>query len=161
MLSGRRPDRVDQHRCKTMPGQCRLYKGKLQRVHQGLPWGHCRVTQHWQPADLLALHGKEARSHADAQVHAALIAASQLGWEIHSEFRRIPWLFWFWTFWTPEFSSEFYFSDRKMCSCQFWTRFFRFGILSRHLFFQFHESENILAINVFLARHENIQSYIP
>ncbi len=30
------------------------------------------------------------------------------------------------------------FSDRKMCSRQFWTHFFRFRILSRHLFFQFH-----------------------
>ncbi len=43
----------------------------------------------------------------------------KLGWEIHSEFCRIPQLFKFWTFWTPEFSSEFYFSDPKMCSRQF------------------------------------------
>jgi hypothetical protein len=35
-----------------------------------------------------------------------------LGWEIRSEFRKIPRLFQFRTFWTPEFSSEFYFSDR-------------------------------------------------
>jgi hypothetical protein len=47
-----------------------------------------------------------------------------LGWEIRSEFRGIPQLFRFWTFWTPEFSSEFYFFNRKMCSRQFWTRFF-------------------------------------
>ncbi len=39
-----------------------------------------------------------------------------LGWEIHSEFRRILQLIQFRTFWTLEFSSEFYFSDRKMCS---------------------------------------------
>ncbi len=44
---------------------------------------------------------------------------NQLGWEIRSEFRGIPRLFQFWTFWTPEFLSEFYFSDRKMCSRQF------------------------------------------
>jgi hypothetical protein len=42
-----------------------------------------------------------------------------LGWKIRLEFRGIPQLFRFWTFWTPEFSSEFYFSDRKMCSRQF------------------------------------------
>ncbi len=65
-----------------------------------------------------------------------------------SEFRGIPRLFQFRTFWTPEFSSEFYFSDRKMCSCQFWTRFFQFGILSRHRLFRFHESENVPALNV-------------
>ncbi len=29
VLSGRRPDRVDQQRCETMPGQCRSYEGKL------------------------------------------------------------------------------------------------------------------------------------
>jgi hypothetical protein len=43
----------------------------------------------------------------------------QLGWEICSEFRGILQLFQFWTFWTPEFSSEFYFFNRKMCSRQF------------------------------------------
>jgi hypothetical protein len=48
----------------------------------------------------------------------------------------------------------------KMCSRQFWTRFLRFGILSCHWFFQIHELENIPAIIIFLARHENIQSYI-
>ncbi len=42
-----------------------------------------------------------------------------LGWEIRSEFHGILQLFRFWTFWTPEFSSEFYFYDRKMCSRQF------------------------------------------
>ena len=42
-----------------------------------------------------------------------------LGWEIRSEFHRIPQFFRFRTFWTPEFSSEFYFSDSKMCSRQF------------------------------------------
>ncbi len=76
------------------------------------------------------------------------VVPSKLGWEIRSEFRGIPQLFRFWTFWTPEFSSEFYFSDRKMYSRQFWTRFFRFGILSRHQLFRFHESENVPAINV-------------
>ncbi len=65
-----------------------------------------------------------------------------LGWEFHSEFRGILRLIQNWTFWTPEFSSEFYFSDCKLCSRQFWTHFFRFGILSCHLFFQFHELEN-------------------
>ncbi len=75
-------------------------------------------------------------------------AQSPLGWEIHSEFRRIPQLIRFQTFWTPKLSSEFYFTDRKMCSRQFWTRFFRFGILSRHRFFRFHESENVPAIFV-------------
>ncbi len=72
----------------------------------------------------------------------------ELGWKIHLGFRRIPQLFWFWTFWTPEFSSEFYFSDCKMCSRQFWTHFFWFGILSCHWLFRFHELENIHAINV-------------
>ncbi len=47
----------------------------------------------------------------------------QLGWEIHSEFRRILRLIQFRTFWTPEFSSESYFSNPKMCSRQFWTQF--------------------------------------
>ncbi len=32
-----------------------------------------------------------------------------------------------------------------MCSCQFGTRSCQFGILSRHQFFQFHESENVPA----------------
>ncbi len=71
-----------------------------------------------------------------------------LGWEIRSELHGIPRLFQFRTFWTPKFSSEFYFSDCKMCSRQFWTRFFRFRILSCHQLFQFHESENVPAINV-------------
>ncbi len=35
-----------------------------------------------------------------------------------------------------------------MCSRQFWTYFFRFGILFRHLFFWFHESKNVPAIFV-------------
>ncbi len=83
-----------------------------------------------------------------------------LGWEICSELREILWLIWFWTFWTPKFSSEFYLSDRKMCFRQFWTHFFWFGILSHHLFFRNHESENIPAISIFSAHHENIQSYI-
>jgi hypothetical protein len=88
------------------------------------------------------------------------LPTTSLGWEIHSKFRGIPQLIRFWTFWTPEFSSEFYFSDRKMCSRQFWTHFFQFGILSHHLFFWFHESKNVPAISIFLAHHENIQSYI-
>ncbi len=78
MLSGRRPDRVNQHCRKMMPGRCRSDEGKLWWVHQGLPWGRHRVPQHWQPADLLALHSQEARSHANAWVHVALSAASQL-----------------------------------------------------------------------------------
>ncbi len=68
-----------------------------------------------------------------------------LGWEIHSEFCVILQLFQFWTFWTPEFSLEFYFSNRKMFSHQFWTRFLWFGILSCHWFFRFHESKNVPA----------------
>ncbi len=83
-----------------------------------------------------------------------------IGWEIHLEFCRILRLIWFRTFWTLEFSSEFYFSARKMCSRQFWTRFLRFGILSCHRFFQFHESENVPTMTIFLAHHVNIQSYI-
>jgi hypothetical protein len=71
-----------------------------------------------------------------------------LGWEIHSGFHGIPRLFQFRTFWTPEFSSEFYFSDHKMCSHQFRTHFSRFGILSQYRLFRFHESENVPAINV-------------
>ncbi len=71
-----------------------------------------------------------------------------LGWEIHLEFCWILRLIQFRTFWTPEFSSEFYFFDCKMCSCQFWTRFLRFRILSRHRFFRFHEWENVPAIYV-------------
>ncbi len=35
-----------------------------------------------------------------------------------------------------------------MCSRQFWRHFFQFGILSRHLFSQFHELENVPAIFV-------------
>ncbi len=62
-----------------------------------------------------------------------------------SEFRGIPWLFQFRTFWTPEFSSKIYFSDPKMFSRQFVTHSCRFGMLSRDRFFQFHESENIPA----------------
>ncbi len=54
-------------------------------------------------------------------VRARWSSALSLGWEIHSEFRGIPRFFQFRTFWTPEFSSEFYFSDRKMCSRQFTT----------------------------------------
>jgi hypothetical protein len=77
-----------------------------------------------------------------------------LGWEIHSEFRGILRSIWFRTFWTPEFSLEFYFSDRKMCSSQFWSHFFRFRMLSRHLFFQFHESENVPAMFVSSEWHQ-------
>ncbi len=49
-----------------------------------------------------------------ALLFAALKCAQQLqliqmlGWGIRSEFRGIPRLFQFQTFWTPEFSSEFY-----------------------------------------------------
>ncbi len=60
----------------------------------------------------------------------------------------IPWLFRFRMFWNPELSLEFYFSDRKMSSRQFRTRFCRFRILTRHQFFQFHESENVPTIYV-------------
>ncbi len=70
----------------------------------------------------------------------------RLGWEIYLEFHGIPGLFQFWTFWSPEFSSEFYFFDCKMCSRQFWTHFFQFGILFCHRFFWFRESENVPAI---------------
>ncbi len=50
----------------------------------------------------------------------ALIPIPLLGWEIHSEIRGILWLIQFRTFWTLEISLEFYFSDRKMRSRQFW-----------------------------------------
>ncbi len=80
VLSGHRPDQVDQHRCKAMSKQCRLYEGKLQQVHQGLPQGRRRFSKCRQPADLLALYSQEACTHADAQVHATLSAASQLLW---------------------------------------------------------------------------------
>ncbi len=85
-----------------------------------------------------------------------------LGWEIRSKFCGIPQLIRFRTFWTPEFLSEFYFSDRKMCSLQFWTRFFQFRILSRHQFFQFHESENVPAIFVsgIILRQTSIYSLL-
>jgi hypothetical protein len=36
------------------------------------------VAGFWRPADLLASYGKKARSHANARVHAASSAASQL-----------------------------------------------------------------------------------
>ncbi len=72
----------------------------------------------------------------------------KLGWEICSEFCGIPQLFRIRTFWTPEFLSEFYISDRKMCYPQFRTSSCRFGILSRHQFFQSHESENVSTIFV-------------
>ncbi len=72
-----------------------------------------------------------------------------LGWEIHLEIRGIPQLIWFRTFWTPEFSLEFYFSYRKMCSRQFWACFLWFGILSHHRFFRFHKLEYIPAISIF------------
>jgi hypothetical protein len=84
----------------------------------------------------------------------------KLGWEICLESHGILRLIQFRTFWTPEFSSKFYFSDRKMCSRQIWTHYFLFGILFCHLFFQYHELENVPAISIFLARHENIQLYI-
>ncbi len=80
-----------------------------------------------------------------------------LSWEIRSEFRGIPQLFQFQTFWTPEFSSEFYFSDRKMCSRQFVTYSRRFRILSHHQLFRFHELENVPAF--FLAHHYHIYSF--
>ncbi len=64
-----------------------------------------------------------------------------LGWEIWSEFRRILGLFWFWIFWTPEFSSKFHFFNCEICSHQFGTCSRRFKILSRHQFFWFHASE--------------------
>ena len=76
-----------------------------------------------------------------------------LGWKIRSESGRIPQLFRFRIFRTPEFSSEFYFSDCKMCSRQLGTRSLRFGILSHHQFFWFHESKHFPAMKIFLARH--------
>jgi hypothetical protein len=42
-----------------------------------------------------------------------------------------------------------FFSYCKMCSRQFVTRSRRFGILSPHQFFRFHESENVPAFNFF------------
>ncbi len=66
--------------------------------------------------------------------------------EIRSEFHRILQLLRFRTFCTPEFSSEFNFSDYKICSRRFATQSRWFGILSCHWFFQFHSSENVPAI---------------
>ncbi len=80
VLSRRRPDQVDQHHCKAMPKQCRLYEGKLWWVYQGLSWGRCWISEYRRPADLLVPYFQEARSHADAWVHAALSTASQLPW---------------------------------------------------------------------------------
>ncbi len=77
-----------------------------------------------------------------------MVEADGLGWEICLEFHGIPRLIRFRTFWTPEFSSEIYFYDRKMYSHQFWTHFIRFRILFRHELFQFHELENVPAIFV-------------
>ncbi len=70
----------NQHHCEAMSSQCRLYKGKLRRVYQGLPWGLHRISKYRQPADLLAPYFQEALSHADARVHAASSTASQLPW---------------------------------------------------------------------------------
>jgi hypothetical protein len=39
---------------------------------------YLEVPQLWQPADLLALYGQKAHSHANERVHAASSAASQL-----------------------------------------------------------------------------------
>jgi hypothetical protein len=41
-----------------------------------------------------------------------------------------------------------------MCSRQSGTRFLRFGILSRHRFFRFHELENVTAISILLPAKE-------
>ncbi len=100
-----------------------------------LPSSNLTIVYFWE---VVSLH-----LHMLPQYH-----QSHLGWDLHSEFRGIPQLFQFWTFWTPKFSSEFYFSDCKMCSRQFWTRFFRFGILSHHRLFRFDESKDVPAINV-------------
>ncbi len=96
---------------------------------------------------LIYNNGSEFKLHIEYLCESYGITC-KLGWEIRSEFRGILQLFQFWTFWTPEFSLEFYFSDRKMCSHQICTRFFLFGILSCHQLFWFHESENVPAINV-------------
>ncbi len=49
-------------------------------MHQGLPWGSCRVPQcHW-PADQVASYFQETHPHADAWVHAASSTAPQLPW---------------------------------------------------------------------------------
>ncbi len=55
----------------------------------------------------------------DEMIQLVAMYPDVLGWEIRLQFRGIPQLFRFRTFWTPDFSSEFYFSDRKMCSRQF------------------------------------------
>jgi hypothetical protein len=58
--------------------------------------------------------------------------AALLGWEIWLDFYGIPRVFRFRTFSSPEFSSEFHFFNRKICSRQFGTRSNQFGILSCH-----------------------------
>ncbi len=78
--------------------------------------------------------------------------AHVLGWEIWLEFRRILQLFQFRTFSPPELSSEFHFSDHKICSPKFRIRSRRFRILSRYQFFQFHVSENVRAIFYFACQ---------
>ncbi len=55
-------------------------------------------------------------------------------------------------FGTPEFSSEFHFTDRKTCSHQLWRLTRQFKILSCHWFFQFHASENIPTIFMLHAK---------
>jgi hypothetical protein len=74
---------------------------------------------------------------------------AQLGWEIWSEFRRIPQLSRFRTFSLPEFSSEFHISTHKICSRKFRTHSCQFKKLSRNRCFQFHASENFPAIFLF------------
>ncbi len=63
-----------------MPHQRRLYEGKLQRMHQGLPWGSCQVPQCRGPADPLALYCQEARPHANTWIHVVSSTAHQLSW---------------------------------------------------------------------------------
>ncbi len=111
----------------------------------GTQWGGIQHPKYWPsclPSHPSRFHVPQMQGTMPHQ-HRRL-----LGWEIHLEFRGILQLIRFQTFRTPEFSSEFYFSDCKMCSRQFWTCFFRFGILSCHWLFQFHESEKVPAINV-------------
>ncbi len=95
MLSGHRPDQMDQGHCKAMSKWCRLYKGKLLQMYQGSPQGCCSFSQFRWPADLLAFYGQEACSHTSCQCTSSCsvkcsfsatlrVATSIKRWKYHS-----------------------------------------------------------------------------
>ncbi len=119
----------------------RQWRQKQQRQQKRWQWQQQKQRWCWQQGINDSNDGDASGNCLVAKDHTVA-----LGWEICSEFRIIPQLFRFRTFWTPEFSLKF--SDRKMCSGKFRTHSHWFGILSRHQFFQFYESENVPAIFV-------------